>query len=89
MVTPDITSWSHPTVSVPILKSPAGAENWAIIASIIETSKLSGIDPFACLTSTLTAIVSGHKQNQIAPAVGLPPQDDTCLKAPVRLKPPS
>ncbi len=39
----------------------AGAENWATIASLIETCKLNAVDPFAYLTSTLNAIVSGHK----------------------------
>jgi transposase len=43
----------------------AGAHNWATIASLIETCKLNAIDPQKWLTSTLTAIVNGHKQNQI------------------------
>lgn len=43
----------------------AGAENWAIIASLIETCKLNAVNPFAYLTSTLTAIVNGHKQRQV------------------------
>lgn len=43
----------------------AGAENWGIIASLIETCKLNRVDPHAYLTSTLTAIVNGHKQSQI------------------------
>lgn len=43
----------------------AGAENWATIASLIETCKLNAVDPFAYLTNTLTAIVNGHKQSQI------------------------
>lgn len=43
----------------------AGAENWAVIASLIETCKMNGIDPHAWLAATLTAIVSGHKQSQI------------------------
>ena len=42
-----------------------GAENWAVIASLIETCKMNGIDPQAWLTATLTAIVQGHKQSQI------------------------
>ncbi|WP_374377108.1 IS66 family transposase, partial [Tabrizicola sp.] len=42
-----------------------GAENWAVIASLIETCKMNGIDPQAWLTATLTAIVKGHKQSQI------------------------
>jgi len=43
----------------------AGAENWATIASLIETCKLNAIDPYAYLTSTLTTIVNGHKQRRI------------------------
>ena len=43
----------------------AGAENRGIIASLIETCKLNAIEPHAYLTATLTAIVNGHKQNQI------------------------
>jgi transposase len=39
----------------------AGAENWAVIASLIETCKMNAIDPHAWLTRTLAAIVSGHK----------------------------
>lgn len=43
----------------------AEAENWAVIASLIETCKMNAIDPHACLTSTLTENVNGHKQRQI------------------------
>lgn len=43
----------------------AGAENWAIIASLIETCKLNNVDPQTYLTATLTAIVNGHKQSLI------------------------
>ena len=43
----------------------AGAENWAIIASLIETCKLNAVDPFGYLAATLTAIVNGHKQKRI------------------------
>ena len=43
----------------------AGAENWAVIASLIETCKMNGVGPHAWLTATLTAIVQGHKQSQI------------------------
>jgi len=44
----------------------AGAENWATIASLIETCKLNSIDPSSYLTRTLTALVNGHKQIEIA-----------------------
>ncbi len=43
----------------------AGARNWAMIASLIETCKLNNIDPQAWLTETLTAIANGHKQSDI------------------------
>jgi transposase len=43
----------------------AGAENWAIIASLIETCKMNAVDPHAWLANTLTAIINGHKQSQI------------------------
>ncbi len=43
----------------------AGAESWAVIASLIETCKMNGVDPHAWLTTALTAIVKGHKQSNI------------------------
>ena len=44
----------------------AGAENWATIASLVETCKMTAVEPYAWLTKTLTAIVNGHKQSKIA-----------------------
>ncbi len=43
----------------------AGAQNWAILASMIETCKLNAVDPHAWLTQTMTAIATGHKQSDI------------------------
>ncbi len=43
----------------------AGAANWGVIASLIETCKLNDIDPHTYLTDTLSAIVAGHKQSDI------------------------
>ena len=43
----------------------AGAQNWAVIASLIETCKLNGIEPHAYLSAVLTAIAQGHKQTDI------------------------
>ncbi|MBX5162911.1 MULTISPECIES: transposase, partial [unclassified Rhizobium] len=43
----------------------AGAENWATIASLVETCKLNDVDPFTYLSATLTAIVEGHRQRHI------------------------
>jgi transposase len=45
--------------------SDGGGENWAILASLIETCKLSRVDPQAYLAHTLTKIVSGHLNSQI------------------------
>lgn len=44
----------------------AGAENWAVIASLIETCKLNAVDPHAWLKTTMTAIAGGHMQSNIA-----------------------
>jgi len=43
----------------------AGAQNWAMLASIIETCKLNKVEPHAYLTGVLTAIAQGHKQKDI------------------------
>jgi hypothetical protein len=43
----------------------AGAENWAVIASLIETCKLNAVDPYAWLAATLHAIVADYKQSRI------------------------
>ncbi len=43
----------------------AGAQNWAMLASLIETCKLNEIEPHSYLTGVLTAIVNGHKQKRI------------------------
>jgi len=37
-----------------------GGKNWGRIASLIETCKLNGVEPFAYLKATLEAIASGH-----------------------------
>ncbi len=43
----------------------AGAQNWAMLASLIETCKLNKIEPHSYLTGVITAIVNGHKQKHI------------------------
>lgn len=43
----------------------AGAQNWAVIASLIETCKLNGIEPHSYFSAVLTAIARGHKQAEI------------------------
>jgi transposase len=45
--------------------SDGGGENWAIIASLIETCKLNGVDPMAYLVDVITKIVNGHLANKL------------------------
>ena len=45
--------------------SDAGAEHWAIAASLIETCKLNGVEPHAYLTDVISRIVNGHPQNRL------------------------
>jgi transposase len=43
----------------------AGAQNWAMLASLIETCKLNKIEPHSYITGVITAIVNGHRQKDI------------------------
>jgi len=45
--------------------SDGGAENWAIVASLIETCKLNGADPLAYMADVLTKIVNGHLASRL------------------------
>jgi transposase len=45
--------------------SDEGGENWACLASLIETCKLNGINPQAYFTDLLTRLVNGWPQNRI------------------------
>lgn len=45
--------------------SDGGGEHWAILASLIETAKLNGIDPQAYLADILARIANGHPINRI------------------------
>ena len=45
--------------------SDGGAEHWAVIASLIETCKLTDVDPHAYLVATITKIVNGHSNSRL------------------------
>ena len=45
--------------------SDGGGENWAIIASLIETCKLNGVDPIAYMADVITKIVNGHRASKL------------------------
>ena len=42
-----------------------GAENWAMLASLVTTCKLSGVNPVDYLADTLRAILDGHPKSRI------------------------
>jgi hypothetical protein len=45
--------------------SDGGAEHWAVLASLIETCKLNGLDPETWLAGAITRIVHGHPQSRL------------------------
>jgi transposase len=45
--------------------SDGGAEHWAVIASLIETCKLLGVEPHGYLADVITRIVNGHPQTRL------------------------
>jgi IS66 C-terminal element len=45
--------------------SDEGGENWACLASLIETCKLNGVNPQVYFTELLTRLVNGRPQEQI------------------------
>lgn len=42
-----------------------GGRAWGRIASLVETAKINGVEPFAYLKSTLEAIAAGHPKSRI------------------------
>lgn len=45
--------------------SDGGAEHWAVIASLVETCKLNGVEPLGYLADVLTRIVNGYPNSRI------------------------
>ena len=45
--------------------SDEGGDNWAVIATLIENYKLSGINPHTWLTDTLARLANGHPANAV------------------------
>ena len=46
--------------------SDEGGDNWAVIATLVENCKLSGINPHTWMTDTLTKLAAGHQANAVA-----------------------
>lgn len=45
--------------------SNGGGQHWAVIASLVETCKLVGVEPQAYLADVITSIVEGHPQRHL------------------------
>jgi hypothetical protein len=45
--------------------SDGGAAHWAVIASLMETCKLNGVEPRAYLADLIRRIVNGHPTSRI------------------------
>ena len=45
--------------------SDEGAENWAVLSTLIECCKLHGVNPTAYLADVLTRLVNGHLESRL------------------------
>jgi len=45
--------------------SDGGADRWAVIASLLETAKLNGVEPYAYLKDVLERMTNGHPMSRI------------------------
>lgn len=61
--------------------SGGGGEHWAVIASLVETCKLIGIEPQAYLADVITRIVEGHRQQHLDDLLPWAYQSTPALKA--------
>jgi len=61
--------------------SDGGGEHWAIIASLIETCKLCGVEPHAYLEDVITKIVNRHPNSRIDDLLPWAYLADPALKA--------
>ncbi|MGN8097490.1 transposase domain-containing protein, partial [Methylobacterium sp. 22177] len=61
--------------------SDHGGEHWAVIASLVETCKLVGVEPQAYLADVITRIVEGHPQRHLDDLLPWAYQPTPALKA--------
>jgi transposase len=45
--------------------SEGGAEHWAVLASLVATCKLNGVEPQAYIEDVITKLVNGHLQSRL------------------------
>ena len=51
--------------NAPFAGHDEGAAAWGRTASLVETCKMNGVEPYAWLESTLEKIAGGHPQSRI------------------------
>ena len=56
----DRSSAEHGHATSLFAGSDGGARHWAIVASLVATAKLNGVEPLAWLTDVLERMVSGR-----------------------------
>ncbi len=56
----DRSSAEHGHATSLFAGSDGGAQHWAIVASLVATAKLNGVEPAAWLTDVLEQMVSGR-----------------------------
>jgi hypothetical protein len=63
----DRSSAEHGHATSLFAGSDGGARHWAIVASLVATAKLNGVEPLAWLTDVLERMVSGRiKAHELA-----------------------
>jgi len=60
-----IISCLHNRKNVLFAGHEVGAENWALLASLIANCKMCDVDPVSYLTDTLRALFDGHPKSCI------------------------
>ncbi len=67
----DRSSAEHGHATSLFAGSDGGARHWAVVASLVATAKLNGVEPLAWLTDVLERMVSGrtkaHELAQLLP----------------------
>lgn len=60
-----LVDWHEHIKSALFAGHDEGGRTWARIASVIETCKLNGVDPYSYLRDTLTAVAQGHPASRV------------------------
>ncbi len=58
--------------NAPFAGSDGGGEHWAVLAWLIETCKLNGVDPQGYLADVISRIVQGHPNSRRGASAACP-----------------